>query len=161
MHYLCVERRNIGIGNENIFLTLPNGKIITKRTAQQGWGWAQNEIRQVFKIDSFVFDNLLLQQLISSTKCALDIFAFGNLKFKIISFVNFAFDKLPFIRDRKVVPARVVENRVARWLFFKPKIQIWVTFGGSCNERCWYRLWTFGLFNSHLTYLMDYWYIVW
>jgi hypothetical protein len=26
-----------------------------------------------------------------------------------------------------------------------PKIQIWVIFGWSCNGRCWYILWTFGL----------------
>jgi hypothetical protein len=24
--------------------------------------------------------------------------------------------------------------------FFKPKIQIWVNFGGSCTGRCWYIL---------------------
>jgi hypothetical protein len=28
------------------------------------------------------------------------------------------------------------ENRVARWYIFKPKVQIWVNFGGSCNGRC-------------------------
>jgi hypothetical protein len=28
---------------------------------------------------------------------------------------------------------------------FKPKIAIWVNFGGKCNGRCWYILWTFGL----------------
>jgi hypothetical protein len=27
--------------------------------------------------------------------------------------------------------------RVARWFVLKPKIQIWVYFGGSCNGRCW------------------------
>jgi hypothetical protein len=25
---------------------------------------------------------------------------------------------------------------VARWNIFKPKIPIWVNFGGSCNGRC-------------------------
>jgi hypothetical protein len=29
---------------------------------------------------------------------------------------------------------------------FRPKIPIWVNFGGSCNERCWYILQTRGLF---------------
>jgi hypothetical protein len=39
------------------------------------------------------------------------------------------------------------------------KIPIWVNFGGSCNGRCWYILWTFGLFCSHLVYFMVIWYI--
>jgi hypothetical protein len=30
-----------------------------------------------------------------------------------------------------------LESRVARWYIFKPKIQILVNFGVSCNERCW------------------------
>jgi hypothetical protein len=29
-----------------------------------------------------------------------------------------------------------VENRLARWRIFKPKILVWVNFGVSCNERC-------------------------
>jgi hypothetical protein len=36
--------------------------------------------------------------------------------------------------------------RVARWFVFKPKIQIWVNFGGSCNGRCWCILRTLGPF---------------
>jgi hypothetical protein len=28
-------------------------------------------------------------------------------------------------------------SRVARWYIFKPKIQIWVTFGVYWNERRW------------------------
>jgi hypothetical protein len=46
--------------------------------------------------------------------------------------------------------------RVARWFVFKPKIQICVNFGGSCNGRCWYILWTVGpiydlfIFYGHL-----------
>jgi hypothetical protein len=27
---------------------------------------------------------------------------------------------------------------------FKPKIPIWVNFGGPENEKCWYILWSFG-----------------
>jgi hypothetical protein len=49
----------------------------------------------------------------------------------------------------------LVLRKVARWNILKPKIQIWVNFGGPCNGRCWYILWTFGLFYSHLTYFMD------
>jgi hypothetical protein len=31
--------------------------------------------------------------------------------------------------------------------------QIWVILGGSCNGRCWYILWPFGLFYGHLVYI--------
>jgi hypothetical protein len=44
---------------------------------------------------------------------------------------------------------------------FKPKIKIWINFGGSCNPRSWYILWTFGIFYGHLVYFMDIWYILW
>jgi hypothetical protein len=30
--------------------------------------------------------------------------------------------------------------RVARWFVFKPKIPIWVNFGGPLNGKCWYIL---------------------
>jgi hypothetical protein len=55
---------------------------------------------------------------------------------------------------------------VARWYIFKTKIPTWVNFGGSCNGRCWYILWTLGLFYgqlvnvfAHLVYFMAIWYI--
>jgi hypothetical protein len=32
---------------------------------------------------------------------------------------------------------------------FKPKIPIWVNFG-----KCWYILWSFGIFYSHMVYFM-------
>jgi hypothetical protein len=51
--------------------------------------------------------------------------------------------------------------KVARWYIFKPKIQIWVIFGGLCNERCWYILWIFDLFYSHSVHFMDIWCILW
>jgi hypothetical protein len=41
----------------------------------------------------------------------------------------------------------LVRTRVARWFLFKPKIQIWVNFGGSCTEWC-------------LVYFMDTWSIL-
>jgi hypothetical protein len=31
-------------------------------------------------------------------------------------------------------------GRVARWFVFKPKIPIWVNFGGSCYAKSWYIL---------------------
>jgi hypothetical protein len=54
----------------------------------------------------------------------------------------------------------MLSARLARWYRFKPKIQICVNFGGSCNGRCWYRycisIWyilrPFGIFYGHLAY---------
>jgi hypothetical protein len=60
------------------------------------------------------------------------------------------------------------KNSVARWYNFKPKIPIWVNFGGSCNGRCWYLycmdvwsiFWNFSdIFNVHLVYFVVIWYI--
>jgi hypothetical protein len=42
-----------------------------------------------------------------------------------------------------------LSSRVARWYIFKPKIPIWVNFGGSCNWGCWYISWPFGIFCGH------------
>jgi hypothetical protein len=44
--------------------------------------------------------------------------------------------------------------RVARWFVFKPKIQIWVNFGGYCYGKSWYILWPFGLFYGHWKYFL-------
>jgi hypothetical protein len=35
----------------------------------------------------------------------------------------------------------------------KPKITIWVNFGGSCKRKCWLILWQFGVFYGQLLYL--------
>jgi hypothetical protein len=51
------------------------------------------------------------------------------------------------------------QRRVARWHIFKPKIPTWVNFGRSCNGRCWYILWPFGLFYCHLVYIVSIWYM--
>jgi hypothetical protein len=50
--------------------------------------------------------------------------------------------------------------RVARWWFvFKPKIPIWVNFGGSCSGRRWYILWPLVyIFYGHLVYFVAIWY---
>jgi hypothetical protein len=50
---------------------------------------------------------------------------------------------------------------VARWFVFKPKIPIWVSFGGSCYAKYWYILWPFGLVYGHWKYFMAIWYILW
>jgi hypothetical protein len=36
--------------------------------------------------------------------------------------------------------------RDARWYIFKPKVPMFVNFGGPYNEKCWYILWSFGIF---------------
>jgi hypothetical protein len=57
--------------------------------------------------------------------------------------------------------------RAARWFVFKPKIQIWVSFGGSCNRKSWCILWALGLFYGHWkifcghsVYFVVVWYVV-
>jgi hypothetical protein len=50
-------------------------------------------------------------------------------------------------------------GRVARWFVFKPKIQIWVIFGGSWIGRCLYILWKLSLLHGPLLYFMHIWYI--
>jgi hypothetical protein len=49
-------------------------------------------------------------------------------------------------------------------MVFKPKIPIWVNFGGSCNGSCWYILLSFGvcilrpfgIFCGHLVYFWSF-----
>jgi hypothetical protein len=43
-----------------------------------------------------------------------------------------------------------VQIRAARWFIFRPKIPIWVYFGGSCRGRVWHILLSFGKFSGHL-----------
>jgi hypothetical protein len=55
---------------------------------------------------------------------------------------------------------------VARWFVFKPKIPIWVNFGGSCDGRCrytyfmviWSILWSSCIYYGFLIYVMVIWY---
>jgi hypothetical protein len=44
--------------------------------------------------------------------------------------------------------------RVARWFLFRPKIPIWVYFGGPWNGKFWYIciFWSFGIFYDHWVY---------
>jgi hypothetical protein len=69
-------------------------------------------------------------------------------QFHVDNFWNF--DKPKF-----TLPVEVTfrPSRVARWRILKPKIPIWVNFGGSCNGRCWYIIWPFGLFYGCLVCL--------
>jgi hypothetical protein len=61
--------------------------------------------------------------------------------------------KNPFLRQ--------IREWVARWHIFKPKIPIWVNFGGSYNGRCWYISSPFGSIFGHWVYLVAIWYILW
>jgi hypothetical protein len=51
-------------------------------------------------------------------------------------------------------------SRVARWFIFKPKIPIWINFGGPKIGKCWYILWPSGIFDGHLGYFMTICYIL-
>jgi hypothetical protein len=55
----------------------------------------------------------------------------------------------------------VVWIRVARWYIFKPKLPIWVHFGGPLNRKCWHILWTFGLYYGHFVYFIAVWHTLW
>jgi hypothetical protein len=69
----------------------------------------------------------------------------------------------PFVVEAQAsgsVSEKRITVRVARWFVFKPKIPIWVKFGGSCYGR-WFILWPFGLFYRHWKYFMASWFILW
>jgi hypothetical protein len=61
-----------------------------------------------------------------------------------------------------------VSIRVARWYIFKPKIPIWVNFGGVLQLKMlvyfvaiWSILQPFGVFCGYLVYFIAIWYILW
>jgi hypothetical protein len=45
-----------------------------------------------------------------------------------------------FEKEFFLVSEKSLQTRVARWFIFKPKIQIWIYFGGPWNVKCWYIL---------------------
>jgi hypothetical protein len=55
------------------------------------------------------------------------------------------------------VTKRGIKSRVARWHVLKPKIPIWINFGGPWNGKCWYILWPYGIHYSNLVYFMASW----
>jgi hypothetical protein len=66
----------------------------------------------------------------------------------------------------KILVILLVGYRVARWFIFKPKILIWVNFGGPYIEKYWYigmAIWnilrTFGIFYDPLGKFVFIWYI--
>jgi hypothetical protein len=54
----------------------------------------------------------------------------------------------------KFPDSEIIATWVARWFVFKPKIPIWVNFGGPWNGKCFYILWPFGIFYWCLGYFM-------
>jgi hypothetical protein len=50
--------------------------------------------------------------------------------------------------------------RVARWFVFKPKIPIWVNFGGPQIGKCLYIKWPLGVFFGDLGYFMTICYVL-
>jgi hypothetical protein len=73
---------------------------------------------------------------------------------------------IPTFLQRKLTSA-------ARLHIFKPKIPIWVNFGGSSNGKCrylyvnlvdfmatWYSLWPFGIFKVIWHIFSPFWYVV-
>jgi hypothetical protein len=44
--------------------------------------------------------------------------------------------------------------------FSKPKIPDWVYFGGPLNRKCWYILWSFGIFYNHFVSFMVYFVVI-
>jgi hypothetical protein len=53
----------------------------------------------------------------------------------------------------------VTASRVARWYILKPKIPIWVNFGGPWNGQGWDILGSFGIFNILFDDLVAIWFI--
>jgi hypothetical protein len=52
-------------------------------------------------------------------------------------------------------------GRVARWFILRPKIPIWVYFGGPWNGKCWYILRSFDIIYDNLVKYMAVWYSFW
>jgi hypothetical protein len=80
----------------------------------------------------------------------------------VFLFLNFSagtfFPVNPWFRETAHYPR--IETRVAGWYIFKPKIPIWVNFGGFCNAICMYILWSLGIFLAiWYTYFMAVWYV--
>jgi hypothetical protein len=57
--------------------------------------------------------------------------------------------------SKKTQKRKERKNGVARWFIFKPKIPIWVNFGGSLNGRCWYIM-----YMAVWSILRSFWYII-
>jgi hypothetical protein len=86
-----------------------------------------------------------------------------RLKSRAMQFVAITIRKVPttFAQYKLCSLDNTMGYRVARLHIFKPKIRIWVNFGGSCNGRCWS---IFGhlayVFYGHLVYFVAIRYIL-
>jgi hypothetical protein len=63
-------------------------------------------------------------------------------------------------------PTFCAQNQGCQKVYFKPKIQIWINFGGFRHGRCGYILWPFGTlccplvyFKALLVYFSLFWYV--
>jgi hypothetical protein len=85
----------------------------------------------------------------------------GNKKFSLRLYRQRHMHAYLHMYERMVsVSAVLINIRVARWHFFKPKIPIWVNLGGSCNWRWSYIICPIGLFYGYLVYFVAIWYIL-
>jgi hypothetical protein len=41
-------------------------------------------------------------------------------------------------------------DSVARWFISRPKVLVWVYFGGPWNGKCWYIFWPLGIIYDNL-----------
>jgi hypothetical protein len=73
-------------------------------------------------------------------------------------------DVVGVVKDRRSsfflkFPENSPKSWFVRWYIFKPKIPIWVNFGGSCDGRCWYILWPLVYFTVSSVYFGVIWYM--
>jgi hypothetical protein len=61
--------------------------------------------------------------------------------------------------DGKDSSPRRTDVQGCKWNIFISEIPVWVNFGGPWNAKCWYHLWSFGIFYSRLEYFMNFRYI--
>jgi hypothetical protein len=125
---------------------------------------AQNEAQSVF---------------FSQTQCKTPTAKIGSQKFRLILILLPIFNDLPKANKNPILSSwsgspksfpresfglacmHLLQSRVARWHIFKPKIPIWVNFGGSCNGRFSCIMWPLVLFYSYLVYFVAICYILW
>jgi hypothetical protein len=87
---------------------------------------------------------LLLSLLRSSSFAALQI-DFVTFYRRCISKTNFGGGGLIKLSGRPETFENLLQPGMPDGIFFKPNIQIWVTLGESCNGRCWFILWQYGI----------------
>jgi hypothetical protein len=88
-------------------------------------------------------------RVLKATKADNTNTCFVSSNFFLVNYGQNQFTKLSFCQAGNgrcgCIRLLRMSTRVARWYVFKPKIKIWVNFGGPRNEKSWYILWPFGL----------------